>query len=118
MANPALTKFIKKHCANWFGIECVFNGKCNVTEGKPCGWFEKDVWAIGDPNYPYATHTEGCLKRLSEYLTINKGFKRPQYDTGRFCECGQALQSKKRICDSCAKKRVGENRVFSVKART
>ncbi len=117
MAKSPLYGFIRKHCANWNGKECTFYGRCKITEAKPCEWFEKYVWAIGDPSYPYASDTGGYQKRLLAYLTINKGFKRPQYDTGRFCECGQALQSKKRICDICAKKRVSESRVFSVKAR-
>ena len=114
MAKSPLYGFIRKHCANWNGKECDFCGRCKITEAEPCEYFEKFVWAIGDPSYPYASDTVGYLKRLKAYLTINKHFSY-EGEKNRLCACGQALQSKKRICDICAKKRVRENRVFSVK---
>ena len=114
MAN--LKQFVRTHCANWDRNDCVF-GECKIMEGKPCTYFEVSVWGIGDPNYPYATHTEGYGKRMKEYLALRKDF-RGYKKAERYCDCGQALQLKKRICDICAKKRVRGDRVFSVRGGT
>lgn len=111
MAKSSLYSFIRKHCANWEEKrECSY-GSCKVMDGKPCAYFERFVWAIGDPSYPYASDTVGYLKRLKEYKTINKSF-RVGYSgkKSRLCECGMSLQTGRRMCDSCRKRHAAESR--------
>ena len=109
MAKSPLYGFIRKHCANWDGKECFFYGRCKITEAEPCEWFEKYVWAIGDPSYPYAFDVTGYEKRLKAYLTINKHF-RYRGKKNRLCECGVALPARRRMCDSCRETHAAENR--------
>jgi len=102
---PHLQRFIKAECACWLLGQCTLEGPCVIIEySRRCGYFEKNV--LPPPAYSFkhlCFETRPTVERMvrSEYAEI-----RPDSSIGdRFCECGNPLSKRQRLCEKCRKER-------------
>ena len=110
-----LTSFSRENCSNWNGDKCIgvdgivlFNeGPCLVMLGKPCPYFEKSVFPLCDPAYPYAdakaVKQYGLLVKL--YRKCNPNVVESEEVDVRLCDCGASLLSRQRVCEKCRRRR-------------
>jgi hypothetical protein len=117
-AKGGLIGSAKAECANWIDPHgrkgrCIgtdtsgdvqFNssGKCWLTEGRPCKYFERCV--LGPADYKYRLPCYDYEQLFEQYAAINRAYLSKQV-TVRRCECSAALKPRHRYCEDCTRKK-------------
>ena len=89
-------------CANFINRGCVMriNGRCHVTDGEQCSYFELAVlpWWLKRGGEDADKLADGYAPAEDVPLLKEKRKK------GRRCECGATLPRRRRVCDACREK--------------
>jgi hypothetical protein len=106
VSSVSLLEFVKRECANWKNGRCLF-GECSVAAGKRC-CVSRACLCTGQQYPPNDDYFRACVlplaatkpeyQRAANKYAANCDLKPMEQ---RFCECGQPLAARARMCAKC-----------------
>ena len=109
-------EMVRAECANWVSGACIWRGDCLVADGHRCSYFEKNVLPLGTKT-DLADYASLAQARKA-YLTTHLPDAPHETKGTRYCQCGELLPKRRRLCDNCRReKRRADNRKHMRKKR-